>query len=125
MSEFLEAWVAGGQTPPVKPADVKALFEFMQKAVADLKPGDTESTEQPTIGICAEVLAQACSPEANVTAVWLRSAIIGALLQTGLLSPWQSEGHLDDAVFEVAASFPFAGLERFNAEEFIQKLSDR
>ena len=118
----LEAWAAGGQTPPVNPADVKALFEFMRKAGADLKPGDTE---QPAIGFNAEVLAQVCSPEANVTAVWLRSAIIGMLLQTGLLSPWQSEGHLDDAIFEVAASFPFAGLERFNTEEFIQKLRNK
>jgi len=58
----LEAWAAGGQTPPVNPADVKALFEFMRKAGADLKPGDTESTEQPAIGFNAEVLAQVMQP---------------------------------------------------------------
>ena len=48
-----------------------------------------------------------CSPDANVTAVWYRASMLGVLAQpTGLLAP-EVPDNVKDAVFNVAARFPF------------------
>jgi hypothetical protein len=54
----------------------------------------------------------ACSPEANVLAVWYRASILGVLqlLPENPLTPWSHGGKLDDAVFQIAATFPMKKL---------------
>jgi hypothetical protein len=78
---------------------------------------------QPTIGIDVKLLARVCSPEANVLAVWARSALLGILVQQSLLTSWQRGTQLDDAVFDVAAAFPIAAFDQFDPDAFLQQLS--
>jgi hypothetical protein len=54
----------------------------------------------------------ACSPGANVVAVWYRASILEVLqmLPENPLMPWSREGELDDAVFQIAATFPMKKL---------------
>ena len=61
---------------------------------------EQEAAEQPSsIGFSPEVLAQECSPGADVFAVWLRTAILDLLSQQGLLNSWLHDGELDERVF--------------------------
>ena len=49
---------------------------------------------------------RACSPGADVQAVWYRISMLHALAGLGMLSPWLRDGEPVDAVFQVAATFP-------------------
>jgi hypothetical protein len=58
--------------------------------------------------LSSRLYESACSPGANVVAVWYRASILGVLqtLPENPLKPWSHEGELDDAVFQIAATFP-------------------
>lgn len=124
--DFL-ALTAGGPIPAVNPADLRGVWERIHEMNTELlenrdpKPGG----QQTAIGIDASLLAQACNPEANVLAVWARSSLLGILVDQGLLISWQRGTQLDDAVFDVAATFPIPGLDRFDPDAFLQQLSSR
>lgn len=121
------ALTAGGPIPTVNPGDLRGVWELMRETHAEFL-GNREPElggQQPAIGICVSLLAQACSPGANVLAVWARSALLGILVHQGLLTSWQRGTQLDDAVFDVAATFPIPGLDRFDPDAFLQQLSSR
>lgn len=61
----------------------------------------------PETGICVDLLASMCEPNADPMAVWFRQSLIHGLLGSGRLDRWRSGSTLQDRVFEVAASFPF------------------
>ena len=119
------ALIAGGPIPAVNPEDLREVWELMQEARAQvLGSGEPEgATQQSAIGIDVAVLAEACSPGANVLAVWARSALLDMLERQGLLTPWQRGTQMDDAVFGVAASFPIPGIDRFDPEALLRQLS--
>ena len=123
MSDF-EAMNAGRPTPAVAPADVSRVWAFMGKARTALgQDKQQNAAEEPSsIGFSPESLAQECSPGADIFAVWLRTAILELLSQQGLLNPWLRDGQLDERAFQVAASFPIAGIEQFNPDEFLDQL---
>jgi hypothetical protein len=106
----------GESIPPVDPEDIKRFW----KVKPPWRPGnDVES---------------ACSPGADVVAVYRRWMMIQALITLKLLSPWQQGEELDDAVFRIAATFPMQYLEHksyqlpgdllhpFDPNAFIQRL---
>lgn len=123
----VSALTAGGPIPTVNVGDLRGVWELMQETRAEFL-GNREPEvggQQSAIGLDIGLLARACRPEANVLAVWARSALLGILVQQGLLASWQRGTHLDDAVFDVAAIFPIPGLDRFDPEAFLQQLSGR
>jgi hypothetical protein len=83
------------------------------------------ATQPPAIAWDVAVLAGACGPGANVFAVWARSALLEMLVHQGLLTPWERGTQLDDAVFDVAATFPIPGVDRFDPDAFLQRLSNQ
>ena len=87
--------------------------------------GSEYPAEGPGVGICVNLLAQACSPDADVAALWARSVLLGALTDRGLLTSWQRGTKLDDAVFGVAATVPIPGFDQFDPDAFIQHLKSR
>jgi hypothetical protein len=91
-----------GPIPPVDPADLRSLWEMQREVQA--------RTAGQHTAISAEIYKRACSPGANVGAVWFRASLIGMLEMLGVLRPWIHEGVVADAVFKVAATFPMNGM---------------
>jgi hypothetical protein len=88
--------------PPVDPADLRSVWEMQREVQA--------RTAAQHTAISAEIYKGACSPGANVGAVWFRASLIGMLEMLGVLRPWIHEGVVADAVFKVAATFPMNGM---------------
>jgi hypothetical protein len=91
--------------PVVDPADIKKVWALQDQSQKQ-HPGEQ-------VGIDAELYRDACSPGANVGAVWYRlSQLIILRLgsqATGTEPPWlQPEPH--DAVFKVLATMPLMGM---------------
>ena len=112
-----------GPIPPVDPADLRSVWEMLREVQAR-RPGEH-------IIIGDEIYKRACSPGANVEAVWFRSSLIGMLDMLGMLRPWIHEGVVADAVFKVAATFPVNGMAigvprqglPFDVQEFISQVA--
>ena len=77
---------------------------------------------------------RACSPGAEVGAVWYRVSMLQLLAgPIGLLTPWLHDGELPDAVFNLAATFPMNKLSvgevnqglPFDVQEFIKQLEQQ
>jgi hypothetical protein len=116
LEAFADAVNAGAPTPAVAPADLKRVLQFMQSLSAHLQPGEAGNA-----GVDLGLLAEQCSPGANVQAVWLRSAVLEMLFSHGVLGQWQPGNEVHDAVFRVAATIPLSGVE-LNPDTFIERL---
>ena len=77
--------------PSVDPGDLRCVWQLMHETHAEfLGKAEPELTgHQTAIGIDVRLMARACNPEANVLAVWARSAMLGILVHRGLLTLWQ------------------------------------
>jgi hypothetical protein len=118
---------AGGPIPSVNPGDLRGVWELMHEMRTKFM-GNRESElggPQRAISFDFKLLAQVCSPEADVLAVWSRSTLLGILVERGLLTRFQRGTHLEDAVFNVAAAFPIPALDQFDPDAFLQQLSSR
>lgn len=112
-----------GPIQPVDPADLRSVWK-MQREVQARTPGKN-------VGISVEMYERACSPEANVGAVWFRASLVGMLEMLGILKPWIHDGVVADAVFKVAATFPMNGMAigvpqqelPFDVQEFMSQVS--
>jgi hypothetical protein len=71
--------------------------------------------------VSLDSMSRACSPGANLPAVWLRHTQLRSLVRQGLLAEWQHGTTLDDAVFRVAATLPMKGTD-FDPEAFVRQL---
>lgn len=111
-----------GPIPPVDPADLRSVWQ-MQRELQARVPGQQ-------IGIIADY-NRACSPGANIDAVWFRVSMIRMLEMLGLLGRWIQDGVLADAVFKVAATFPMEGMTigvprqglPFDVQEFMSQVA--
>lgn len=110
---FLKAAEEGAPIPPVGEHDLKALHELCVERAKRYCGKDGV--------VSIEMTARACSPTANLAAVWLRHTQLRSLYRQGLLSEWQHGTALDDAVFRVACSIPMNGT-RIDCEEFLHRL---
>lgn len=110
---FLKAAEEGAPIPPVDEHDLKALHELCVERAKRYCGKDGV--------ISIEMTARACSPTANLAAVWLRHTQLRSLYRQGLLSEWQHGTALDDAVFRVACSIPMNGTG-IDSEEFLHRL---
>jgi hypothetical protein len=78
------------------------------------------------------VYKSVCSPGADALSVWYRASMLALTIKMrpDLLAPWIRDGQPDDAVFEVAATFPMekmrTGIVReglpFDVEEFVKRI---
>jgi hypothetical protein len=122
------SWFSGrGPVAPVDPADLRSVWEMQhnaQRNAPNLAPNQTAA-------ISSGLYQQACSPGADVAAVWYRVSMLQLLAgPSGLLTPWLHDDELPDAVFNLAATFPMRKLSfgeanqgfPFDAQEFIKQL---
>jgi hypothetical protein len=110
---FIKAAEEGATIPPVAEHDLKALHELAVERAKRYCGKDGV--------ISIEMTARACSPTANLPAVWLRHTQLRALFRQGVLADWQHGATLDDAVFRIAATIPMVGTH-LDAQAFVGQL---
>jgi len=110
---FIEAAEKGATIPPVAEHDLKSLHELC------IERAKRYCGKDGVISI--EMTARACSPGANLPAVWLRHTQLRSLYREGLLAEWQHGTTLNDAVFRVAATIPMTGA-RLDHGVFLESL---
>ena len=117
-----------GSVAAVDPDDMKKLWLLFRDV-------QSRSDSGGGVAIDMRLYERACSPGADVQAVWFRAAILETLkqLRPELLAPWIHDGEFDDAVFQVAATFPMkkmrTGVVReglpFDVEGFVKRIGAR
>jgi hypothetical protein len=110
---FIKQAEAGTAIPPVAAHDLKCLHELCVERAKRYCGKDG--------AVPLESMARACTPGANLPAVWLRHTQLRALYRQGLLAEWQHGTTLEDLVFDLAATIPVTGV-RFDQNEFIRQL---
>lgn len=110
---FIKAAEDGAAIPPVEESDLKALHELC------VERAKRYCGKNGVISI--DLMVHACSPGANLPAVWLRHSQLRALYRQGLLAEWQHGTTLDDAVFQLAATIPMSGTQ-LDEEAFLRLL---
>jgi hypothetical protein len=110
---FIQAAEEGAPIPPVDEHDLKALHELC------VERAKRYCGKDGVIGI--DMTARACSPTANLPAVWLRHTQLRSLYRQGLLAEWQHGTALDDAVFQVASAIPMNGTH-LDSVAFLERL---
>jgi len=110
---FITAAEEGGAIPPVAEHDLKCLHELCVERAKRYCGKDGV--------VSIDSMASACSPDANLPAVWLRHAQLRSMYRQGLLAEWQHGTALDDAVFRLAATIPMNGIH-LDQEAFVLHL---
>lgn len=113
---FLAEVEAGSAIPAVDEHDLKCLHQLCVERAKRYCGKDGV--------ISLESTARACSPGANVPAVWLRHSQLRTLYRQGLLSEWQHGTVLDDAVFRVAAEIAMKGAH-LDHDTFLRQLREQ
>jgi hypothetical protein len=118
----------GNDVAAVNPDDLRKVWTMMRDLEARALAGQGAS-------ISSVLVESACGPGANVLAVWYRASILGVLqtLPGKPLTPWSHGGELDDAVFQIAATFPMkklpVGLVKngppFDVQELVRQIEAR
>ena len=113
----------GDAVPAVSPEDLKKLSQLFRDVQSRGGGG----------AIDMRMYERACSTGADVQSVWFRAAILEGLKQMHpeLLARWTRNGEFDDAVFQVASTFPMqkmkTGVVReglpFDVEEFLKQVA--
>jgi len=110
---FIKAAEEGAAIPPVDEHDLKCLHELCVERAKRYCGKDGVVT--------LDSMARACSPSADLPAVWLRHTQLRSLYRHGLLAEWQHGTALDDIVFRVAATIPMNGV-KLDQEVFLRQL---
>ena len=111
--DFITAAEQGATVPPVSEDDLQRLHE------ASLDMTRRYLGKDGVVSL--ELMARACSRDANLPAVWLRHTQLRSLVRQGVLAEWKHGTALDEAVFRVAATIPMNGVH-FDPETFVQQL---
>jgi len=112
---FLQAAEEGAAIPTVDGHDLKCLHELCVERAKRYCGKDGVVT--------LDSMVRACSPTADLPAVWLRHSQLRSLYRHGLLAEWQHGTALDDAVFRLAATIPMNGVE-LDKNEFLRRLRE-
>jgi hypothetical protein len=113
--DFITAAEEGATVPSVGEDDLKRLHE------ASLDMTRRYLGKDGVVSL--ELMARACSRDANLPAVWLRHTQLRSLVRQGVLAEWKHGTALDDAVFRVAATIPMNGIH-FDPEMFVRQLRE-
>lgn len=112
---FIRAAEESAPIPPVDEHDLKALHELCVERAKRYCGKDGV--------ISLDMTARACSPAANLPAVWLRHTQLRSFYRQGLLANWQHGTVLDDVVFRVASAIPMIGTH-LDSVAFLERLRD-
>jgi hypothetical protein len=125
MADF-SALSASEPIPSVDPKDLRSVWELTHKLQAlFVQNSESDGATPRPVSVDVALLAGACSPGANVFAVWARCALLETLVRRGTPIPGWQGTQLDEAACEVAATFPIPALDRFDPDEFLLTLDRR
>jgi hypothetical protein len=110
---FIKAAEEGAAIPAVAEYDLRCLHELCVERAKRYCGKDGV--------VSLDVMARACSPGANLPAVWLRHTELRSLYRQGLLAEWQHGTTLDNAVFRLAATIPMNGVH-LDQQDFVRQL---
>jgi hypothetical protein len=119
-----------GPVAAVDPGDLRSVWEMQR----DFQRNAPNHAPNQTGSIDISLYQRACSPGAEVGAVWYRVSMLQLLAgPIGLLTPWLHDGELPDAVFKLAATFPMNKLSvgevnqglPFDVQGFIKQLEQQ
>jgi len=113
---LIKAAEEGAAIPPVAERDLRSLHQLCVERAKRYCGKDGV--------VSVDSMARACSPDANLPAVWLRHTELRSLYRQGLLAEWQLGTLLDDAVFRLAATIPMSGIH-LDQQAFIRQLRGR
>ena len=115
-----------GAVANVSPDDLRNVWKLSR---------DTQARNPGPHVMSNSMYESVCSPGADAIAVWYRASMLWAIMQAqpDLLAPWTRDGEFDDAVFQVAATFPMekmrTGVVReglpFDVDEFVKQIGAR
>ena len=112
-----ESLSSGKPVPAVDASDMKRVWELTSEAP---RPAGMASG---AVGWDVRLIAGQCSKGADTLAVFFRAALLGPLLESGLLDEWRDGDRLHDVVFQALAMFPLPeGVQKFRADEFADAL---
>ncbi|MGH9522913.1 MAG: hypothetical protein ACRD3E_10310 [Terriglobales bacterium] len=119
----LESISSGEAVPPVAPSDLAAVIKLMKEIEQSRPPGPGPA------GIASNVFQSACSPGADVMAVWFRATNLLIALKHGEFAQCEEEGKLKDDFLGLWATFPFRAVDvqqdgsfHLNGDEFNEAL---
>jgi len=110
---LIKAAEEGAAIPPVDEHDLRCLHELCVERAKRYCGKDGV--------VSIESMVRACSPDANLPAVWLRHTQLRSLFREGLLAEWRHGAALDDAVFRLAATIPMRGVD-LDQQAFLRQL---
>ncbi len=113
---FLKEAEDGAPIPAVDAQDLKHLHELCVERSKRYVGKDGV--------ISLDVTERACTPGANVPAVWLRHTQLRQLYRQGLLAQWQHGTELEHAVFRLAAKIPMTGVQ-LDQDRFLRELREQ
>jgi hypothetical protein len=94
-----------GMVSPLKPAELKGLWRLL----------NLFQTVRPSGSLASTTLERACGGSADAEAIWFRATMLS--MMPGMLAPWTHNDELDDAVFQIAATFPMRKVKIDVAQE--------
>jgi hypothetical protein len=120
-------FTTSGAVAAVNPTDLRKVWAMVRDV--QVRAGGQHAS------IDHRMFRRVCSPGADVATVWYRASMLGILqmLSGEVLTPWTHDGELDDAVIQVAASFPMKKMEvgmvqegpPFDVQEFVRQVRAR
>ena len=118
---------SGVPLPQVDPEDLKRVWKLLGNVQATIsrrrgEVGTSGPAEQ--FGIHHEIIAQHCSPNANVPATMLRCQYLGVLLKKGVLAPWLDGENPSELLFREFALYP-VHIGEFDVASFVQDLQEK
>src|SRR4051812_48623335 len=114
-----ESITSGKPVPAVDTSDLKRVWQFISEAP---RP---EGAATGTVSWDISLVAGQCSQGADALAIFVRLALLGSLLDGGLLDEWREGDRPYDVVFRALATFPLPeGMQNFRADEFENALRE-
>ena len=105
--------------PAVHPQDLRAVWELVEQARAQFP-----AAESSALNLDVALLADVCSPGANVFALSMRRALIEMWINQNVAAS-QNRPQLDGPLFELAAALPIPRLDQFDPDDFLKRMNDR
>ena len=124
---FYENLRQGVSAPQVDPDDLRRVWEFLKTVRARLPAGQSSTGAAPAssnFGIDSRLLAEHCSPGADVAAVMFRCQFMQLLVQQGALARWVHGETPDPFLFQVFAVYP-VHVGEFDTASLLQHLSEK
>jgi|SRR6185437_3339698 len=119
----LDEFPRGASVPTVEQGDLNAVLKLMK----DSLQRDEQEGRQRAVGMT--FYKSACSPGADVMAVWFRAARLCLALKHGEFAEFMHKGEFKDSFLRLWATFPFKAVDiqpdgtfHLNRDDFDQAL---